>query len=152
VAKQPVRLANSLLPTSALRPQVQIGLGALTVANRELIALARRPEIRDSLDLDQAMEPTHAEENRWDYLMATTQQRIIGFEPHPARDDEVGVVIAKKQEAQTYLSQHLAGNAAVSAWYWVSSGTVGFSRMERATRRLAQKGIKFAGRMLRSFD
>jgi hypothetical protein len=46
------------------------------------------------------------------------------------------------------LRTHLHPKHRVSEWLWVSHGRTSFSKMEKATRRLAQEGIRYVGRSL----
>jgi hypothetical protein len=74
----------------------------------------------------------------------------VALEPHHATDSEVSVVIAKKRHAADQMRAHLQPQFKVSAWLWVSHGRTCFSRMERATKRLAQEGIQYVGGSLRN--
>ncbi len=144
-------LSTALVTTSALRLLVQQGLGALVAADRGLIAVGERPKVGDSIDFDSATRPEFPQSHRWDYLMSVpAAAQIVGLEPHTAKDSEINVVIAKKQNAQAYLRGHLHAKHRVAKWIWVTHGTVGFSKMERARRLLDQSGIAFEGRLLRS--
>jgi hypothetical protein len=109
--------------------------------------------VHDSLDLDAATSAEHPEANRWDYILSVrANDNLVGVEPHSARDDQVTTVIAKKQHSAQVLRDHLKAGSRVSAWIWVSSGRVKFSKMDPAIRRLDQNGIRFAGTIIRSFD
>lgn len=148
-----LRLATAFVDASALRALVREGLGALKDGDIQLIALELRTSVRDSLDLDAAAREQHPNANRWDYLVALRDRHeIVGVEPHSARDDQISVVIAKKREAMNYLSIHFRAGVAVSRWYWITRGQVGFSKMDRARRSLDQNGITFRGRALRDFN
>lgn len=152
MATRPVLIGQALAVGSALRPHVRNGLGALSGGDRGLIAATERPRVGDSLNLDLAMQPEFPEAHRWDYLLSIPNiAQIVGVEPHTARDDEINVVISKRRNAVDYLRDHLPAHHRVSQWYWLSSGPVRFSKMERARRLLDQNGIRFEGRMLRSF-
>jgi hypothetical protein len=123
----------------------------MTAAHAGLIAEAERRRVGDSLDLDEATKYEFPEANRWDYILSVPVYRhIVGVEPHPANDSEIDVVIAKKHHAVNYLRAHLTPGHRVAKWFWVTSGSTRFGRMERARRRLDQHGIAFAGRTLRS--
>lgn len=152
MAKKSFLLANALHSSSHLRGSVAAGIGALPKSERSLIAQDQRSRVGDSLDLDEASRAEHPNSNRWDYLLSLADcSQIIGLEPHSARDDEIGTVIAKKRQALQYLQQHLPSNRAVRRWYWVSPGPVRFAITEKAIRRLSQAGITFAGRLVRDF-
>ncbi len=136
---------------SWLRTQVEAGLGAVSSKDAKLIAASERARVGDSVDLDQATMKQHPEMNRWDYLLSVPDvSQIVGMEPHAARDREIDVVIRKKQVAAVFLREHLRAGQRVTRWIWVTRSHVGFSRMDSARRRLAQHGIEFAGRELKS--
>jgi len=129
---------------------VETGLHALASVDTKLIAEVERAKFADSLDLDEASKGDLPDSPRWDYLLSLPEEaQIIGLEPHTARDAEISVVIAKKEIARTYLRSHFLEGRHVARWIWVSHGTVGFSRMEVAQRRLAQRGIEFTRRLTR---
>jgi hypothetical protein len=118
-----------------------------------LIATAARLDVGDSLNLDAAMRIDFPQANRWDYLLSVPGiKQIIGLEPHSARDSEISVVIAKKQQEIEYLRDHLPPNHRVAKWLWVSRGHTSFSKMESARRRLDQAGIVYEGQMINSFS
>lgn len=143
-------LKTALHDSSTLQKHVKTGAGAVAPGHIRLVAEAERSKIGDSLDLDAATKSEFPEANRWDYVISLPALGlIIGVEPHAARDSEINVVIAKKKHAIQYLQSHLRDGYRVTKWFWVSSGTVGFSRMERARRILDQNGIAFEGRVLR---
>jgi hypothetical protein len=148
--KYPLLLTTALKSGSSLQPEIRPGLDALIKADRQLVAESERPKVGDSLDLDAATVQEFPNDHRWDYLLSVpAASRIIGVEPHSAKDSEIRVVIAKKSAAVVYLRDHLVSPHRIAAWYWVCQGAVGFSRMERARRILDQAGIEFAGRALR---
>ncbi len=144
-------LKAALNEKSRLRNLVQPGMAAFANVDLKLIAKEQRTRIGDSLDLDAAAKDEHPESNRWDYIVSIPDlKELIGIEPHSAKDSEISVVIAKRRHATQYLRNHLQGGYRVTRWFWVSHGTVSFSKMDRARRRLDQNGIAFAGRMLRN--
>lgn len=135
-----------------MRDIVQVGMAAFANADVRLIAEDQRTRIGDSLDLDAASKDEDPESNRWDYIVSIPDlAEFIGIEPHSAKDSEISVVIAKRKHATEYLRNHLEDGYRIIRWFWVSHGTVSFSKMDRARRRLDQNGIAFAGRMLRNF-
>lgn len=147
-----VHLMKFLRPGSRLRALVQAGMGAFANIDVKLIAEDQRPRIGDSLDLDSASRDECPQEHRWDYIVSVPDRKeLAGIEPHRARDSEISVVVAKKKQAIACLRSHLQNDCRVARWYWVSPGTVSFSRMDRARRRLDQNGIAFVGRVLRDF-
>lgn len=153
MASRAVLLGSVFLTGSSLLDQVRPGLGALSRVDRRLLAETERQKVGDSIDLDEATRDAHPNANRWDYLLSIpSASLIVGVEPHPARDSEIPVVIAKKTQAVDVLRDHLPPRHRVAKWFWVSRGSVRFSAMERAKRLLDQNGIAFKGRLLTSFD
>jgi hypothetical protein len=145
-------LKEALNKTSPLRGLVQVGMGAFAARDIKLIAEDQRSRIGDSLDLDAASRGEHPDANRWDYIISIPDsQRFVGIEPHTAKDDQISVVIQKKEHAIHYLRSHFRESHRITRWYWVTHGTVSFSKMDRARRRLDEKGIEFVGRKLRTF-
>lgn len=143
-------LSNALKPSSPLLRLVLTGLGAVLPADCKLIAIGERGKVGDSIDLDSATRTAQPNAHRWDYILSIPSRgKLIGLEPHSASDGEVKVVIKKKQNAQTYLRTQLHGNYSVAEWYWVTRGSVGFSRMSKSVRALSANGIGFSGRLLK---
>ena len=132
--------------------QIELGFVALG-KNIDLIHKDARSLVGDSLDLDEASREEFPQDNRWDYLLSVPEmEKIVGLEPHSAKDDQVSVVIKKKKNAESYLLSHLKVGVKIANWYWVSRGKVTFSRMDRVRRSLDQNGIEFRGRQLRTFE
>jgi hypothetical protein len=137
---------------SPLRELVRAGMAAFAKEDVKLVAEAERSRIGDSLDLDAASRDEFPQANRWDYILSVPDLgEIVGIEPHTAKDSEISAVIAKKNHATQYLRNHLQEGNRVARWFWVSHGTVSFSKMDRARRRLDQNGITFCGRKLLTF-
>ncbi len=152
MARQDLRLKTALRSASPLQRYVRDGAAAIAKADLRLVAEGERARIGDSLNLDAASRDELPQLHRWDYIVSVPDlAQLVGLEPHAAKDSEVSVVIAKKQQAAVYLRSHLEDGRRVTRWFWVTSGPVGFSRMDRARRRLDQNGIAFVGRQLRSF-
>lgn len=106
-----------------------------------------RSAFSDSLDLDDALRSDHPREHRWDYLLGHgSSRRVIGIEPHSAKDDEVDTVIAKKKAALAQMRKHLRSGAVIAAWIWVSSKNDRFADTEVIRRRLDHHGIRFVGK------
>jgi hypothetical protein len=146
-------LRDSLNAASALRERVRDGLGALKSADRSYVHASLRTAFADSLDTDEAFRVGHDTENRWDYLLGHERsRRIVGLEPHTASDKEVSTVIKKRARTLEHLRGHLKPGRRVAAWYWVASGTVNFTIMDkaviqprfRAVRRDERRGVTTA--------
>lgn len=142
-----------LTATSSLRPLVEDGVQALLREHRGMITEDIRSSFTDSLDIDDGLKKGREQENRWDYLLGhEPSQTIVAIEPHSAKNDQISTVIAKRRRALDQLRDHLRPGVAVLRWYWVASGRVDFSPLDKATFRLANNGITFIGRALRRKD
>ena len=143
-AKTPVRVA--LVMDSSLRPLVVDGMGAIKAAHRDYFELAIRAAFADSLDLDEALQQGHEQENRWDYLLGHSPSGdIVAVEPHSAKQDEVTTVIKKRTAARKHLNGHMRDGVRIVKWLWVASGRVHFADTEKVRRLLDQNGIEFVG-------
>lgn len=148
-----IRLKTALNEDSPLRALVRGGMGAFIELDHRLVAEDQRSKVGDSLDLDAASRQEHPQANRWDYIVSIPDlEQLVGIEPHSAKDSEISVVVSKKKNATEYLRNHLQPGYRITRWFWVSHGTVSFSKMDRARRRLDQNGIAFVGRLLRTFE
>ena len=142
--KTPVRVA--LLVDSPLRFLVVDGLGAVNAAHRDCFEGAIRRDFSDSLDLDEALQEGHEQENRWDYLLGHSPSgELVAVEPHSAKQDEITTVIKKRAAAREQLKSHLRDGVRIVKWLWVASGKVHFADTERVRRLLDQNGIEFVG-------
>jgi hypothetical protein len=146
-ATTPLRAA--LEPKSHLVPLVKDGIQAVEKGHRDYFEEAIRTDFGDSLEFDEAMLEEFPDDNRWDYLLGHTPTgRLIGVEPHSAKQDEVSTVIKKRKAAGEHLKGHLKEGKHVHAWIWVASGTVHFLDIDKQSLRLADAGIKFAGKQV----
>lgn len=140
----------SLVASSRLRPLVQDGIQAVKRGrDRALIEEDIRPSFGDSLDIDDAFRKGHESENRWDFLLGHTPSgKIIALEPHSAANKTISTVIRKRESALLRLRDHLRSGVFVREWFWVASGKVDFTPMDKAVARLADNGIRFVGKRL----
>jgi hypothetical protein len=141
----PIRQA--LLASSDLQPLVCDGLQALERPHRAFIDVEIRTAFGDSLDIDKAFQKGHEAENRWDYLLGHEESRkIIGLEPHTANNKEISTVIKKRQASLRHVRDHLKAGIFVAEWFWVASGKVDFTPLDKAITRLNENGIRFVGK------
>ena len=143
----PIRRA--LAASSRLHALTKDGLQPLKRTDRALIAEEIRDSFTDSLDVDEAFRPTNPEENRWDYLLGHDESReIVALEPHSAHNSQVGTVIRKREASRRHLRDHLKPGVVVAAWFWVASGKVDFTPMDKAITQLTENGIAFVGKQV----
>jgi hypothetical protein len=112
-------------------------------AHRQRLYSGIRNTIADSLDLDKATQPDHAQESRWDYLLGHTPSvSIVALEPHSAEQDQTTKIIDKKKAAQQQLSSQLKPGNRIAAWIWVASSKIFSADPEKVRLRIAQEGIR----------
>ena len=141
----PIRTA--LVKSSRLQDLVKDGLQALRSVDRALIDEDVREAFVDSLDIDKAFEEGHEQENRWDYLLGHEKSgKIVALEPHTANNHEISTVIKKRAKSIEHLRDHWNPGVYVSEWFWVASGKVDFTSLDKAVARLSQNGIGFVGK------
>ncbi len=129
---------------SSLRAEVKTGLGAVERAHLDRFHESVRSLFSDSLDIDKNLQKGREGENRWDYLLGHDRSKsVIAVEPHSAKQQEVSVVIRKKEMARGQLAPHLVDGAKIVKWIWVASGRNQFASTEKARLQLDQKGIEF---------
>lgn len=144
-----VSLESALQKESGLRASVKKNMDAIQAADRDMILESERQKIVDAIDLDAATAQEYPRSHRWDYIICASSA-LIGIEPHPAQDDQLRDIVEKRRHAKMVLDNELVDGVKVSRWIWVTRGRVKFSQMEKARRFLAQNGIEFAGRLIRS--
>ena len=137
-------VAKALKKDSKLRSVVQSGIQAIEKKDRDCMHVASRKRVVDSLYLDKALQPDHANDFRWDYIVSTGT--LYGIETHSATTHEISVVIGKKKWAVARMREHLNDGQFVTAWYWVASGRVDFPDTGKVRRRLNQEGIELPGK------
>ena len=148
----PGSVAAALRAGSSLRPSVRTGLEALKAADRKRIDRSVRDRFVDGIDVDEALRLRHPVERRWDYVLGDGDGgRLIGMEPHPAESGEVSVVIDKKRNTERWLGDHLRDGRHVARWLWVGTGKASLPLGGKARLRLAQHGIAFAGKTVKTF-
>jgi len=141
----PIR--SGLVASSRLQVLVKDGVQALKRGDRTFIEEPMRGAFSDSLDIDKAFEEGHEQENRWDYLLGHRESgKIVGLEPHTASNKHLATVIKKRAASLRHLREHLKSGVFVAEWFWVASGKVDFTPMEKAVTRLNENGIRFVGK------
>lgn len=141
---------DALAPGTALVAAVHPGKRALRRGDRERVVESAAARIVDSLDLDTQTAAERGRENRWDYLLGTTQSSLplIAVEVHPANTGQVKVLIAKKRAAEAVLRSVLKPGQTVKRWYWIASGKTVITRNTPESRMLDAAGIRLVGSQL----
>lgn len=111
--------------------------------------------LRGSADIDAAHQALSPNENRWDFAIGVRHANwgedfIYWVEIHTANDKEVGVVLRKLEWLKRWLvSDGQLLDKFERDFIWVSSGATAFTADGPQSKRFAEKGLLYAGRVLR---
>jgi hypothetical protein len=139
--------------TPALQGAFRSGLQALKKLDRRRIRCRNPATLRGSVNLDQALQESHPNEPRWDYGIGVrdsqTIDRLIWIEVHPASSHHIQEVLAKHHWLKDWLSRSSPLlNGMGGMFVWIASGRVAIPPDSPQRKRIAQKGIRFAGECL----
>ncbi len=138
--------------TPGLEGEWRAGLQSLSGADREHIGAEDTRQLRGSVNLDAALKNSHRDDPRWDYAVGhkpinRSGEVVYWIEIHPAGSAHVGAVLAKLAWLKHWLGRSAADlNALPKVFLWVSSGRTSFTARAPQVRRLAQAGLRHAGR------
>jgi hypothetical protein len=150
-----VTFKQAVASTPNLENAWQDGLGALRREDKPHIRAEDTRQLRGSVDLDTALLPLEPDANRWDFAIGHqhTNQRaefIHWVETHTGSDKEIKVVLRKLEWLKGWLrGDGLPLAAFAREFIWVSSGHTLFTQGSGQVKTLAQKGIIYAGAVLR---
>lgn len=124
------------------------GLRALTKACKDHITVESR--ITGSVHLDEALARSHPNDPRWDYGVGVEvnqgKDKAVWIEIHPATSREVALVIRKFDWLQAWLKDDARDLKKMSGpFVWIASGKSDIPATSPDRKRLAMKGIQFAG-------
>ena len=140
-------LQKALVQSPRLVAKVCVGKQALKGEHRGLLVEEKPKQARvtDSIDLDAYHHGTAPQGCRWDYLVGIggTQAFVIAVEVHPARVNQVPVMIEKKKAAERLLKQECGRSPVSGLWHWLASGSVDMSSAGNAKHQLSEAGIAF---------
>jgi len=146
-----MKFREAVEATSGLSEAYEAGLKALAAVDRSRITVANEGSLCGSVNLDTALRRgARAHEHVWDYGVCHATdgyQGIHWIEVHPASDHGVTDLLDKF----AWLTQWLASDGSrlrrmTVAFIWISSGKTTFTKTSSSARRLAQKGVRSAGR------
>jgi hypothetical protein len=150
-----VTFKEALAQTPNLESAWRPGLQALRAEDRPHIRAEDTRRLRGSADVDTALQLVEPQANRWDFAIGhqhTNQhgEFIYWVETHTGSDNQVKAVLKKLE----WLKQWLGGGGQQLAKFdgefmWVSSGHTLFTKGSAQVKTLAQKGIIYAGAVLR---
>ena len=127
---------------------VKAGKQALTKEHRSRIQTKATTKILASIDFDAATRPQFPRHARWDYLLevkpAGAPAKTIAVEFHSV---ELTSLLKKRCESKEILVSECEPVPNISEWILLPEGdTGGYANTVR--RKLAQQGIRTAGRLL----
>ena len=124
------------------------GLGALKQTDKSHLSKKRVSKLLGSIDIDKALKPSRPNEYIWDYLVGVNvgnKTHVHWIEIHPASSSGNIAEIASKME---WLVNWMKTTPLIKyprSIVWVASGKSVFNSRSPALKKLANRGLKFAG-------
>jgi hypothetical protein len=141
--------------TPHLNEAWQPGLQALRAEDRSHVQAEDTRQLRGSADVDAALRRSESNANRWDFAIGHqhtnfSAEFIYWVEIHTGSDDQINVVLRKLEWLKNWLRHdgHRL-DPFKRDFIWVSSGHTLFTKGSAQVKTLAQKGVIYAGAVLR---
>lgn len=145
--------------TKSLADAYRPGLQALKDVDRRRIECENTQILAGSVDLDGALVDSHPEDPRWDYGIGICKgrnpDRVIWVEVHPASSTHIQDMLNKLDWLKRWLAasapllKKMTDEKKEKTYVWVASGRVHLLPNSPQRRKLAARGIHFAGSRLR---
>ena len=149
-----MRFKEAVRQTKGLESAYRDGLQALKRTHRSQVVCGDSRKLAGSVNLDDSLAESHVDDPRWDYGLAVSTEahrdNVFWLEVHPATPGDVKTVLQELNWLLEWL--HATApllNALPRESVWVASGSVGIPANSPQRRRIAQAGIRFAGKVLR---
>lgn len=146
---------EAITQTPNLKTAWQPGLQALRAEDKPHVKAEDTRRLCGSADVDTALLAREPNANRWDFAIGYQHANrgadfIYWVETHTGSDEQIKVVLRKLEWLKNWLRQdgrHLAKFDRDMTW--VSSGHTLFTKGSAQVKALAQKGLIYAGAVLR---
>jgi len=150
-----VTFKEAVRQTPDLETAWQPGLQALRAEDKPHIKPEDPRLLSGSADVDSALMPKEPQANRWDFAIGyrhtnRKDEFIYWVETHTGSDAQIKVVLKKLEWLKTWMR----GDGRRLGQFdrdivWVSSGRTLFTKGSAQVKLLAQKGLIYAGAVLR---
>jgi hypothetical protein len=144
-----MKFVDAVNKTKEISSAYRVGLKAIENTHRNRIKYGTSKNITGSVNLDDALRLSHPTEPRWDYgigYLMHNSEKIHWVEFHPASSGHIEEVLNKLEWLKNWLQSSATKlNAMPKRFVWVASGKVHLPRNSPQRRRLAEKGLFFAG-------
>lgn len=132
------------------------GLQALRKKDRERITHSKSRRLAGSVNLDEALERSDPNGNRWDYGIGVKREggkeEVFWVEVHPASTSHVPEMLDKLAWLKKWLdtkAPELRMLTAKDGYVWIASGGVAIRKKTQHARLLNQAGLRFPQEHLR---
>jgi hypothetical protein len=119
------------------------GLNALG-QDRSKVSATNPRQLNGSVDIDSCTKERYPNENRWDYALSYND-KVYFVEVHPAKMDEIDVMLRKLQWLKDWLVRYAphmnALEKALPAYYWIQSGKYSIPKTAPQYRKISQNGL-----------
>jgi hypothetical protein len=150
-----VSFRDALAQTPNLEKAWQHGLQALRAEDRRHIKPEDPRRLGGSADIDAALLEKEPQANRWDFAIGyqhsnRREECIYWVETHTGSDEQIQVVLKKLEWLKNWLRRDGRPLARFERdIIWISSGHTRFTKGSAQVKILAQKGLIYAGAILR---
>jgi hypothetical protein len=146
--------AAAIDATPHLQGQLKAGLQALPARDHANLATSNPRRLVGSVFVDDALKTVYPQANRWDYAIATVDDKgketVHWVEVHGAQNEtDAKELIRKRKWLETWWSgdgRQIAALKPRVIVYLSSSGSVGLSKLTPVYRQLAELGMLPKGR------
>jgi len=148
-----MRFKRAVENTQGLEQAYRPGLQALQRGDRSRILCRDSHMVTGSVNLDCALATILPDDPRWDYgvgvIARTPSETVVWIEVHPASSHHVDEVLRKLIWLKNWLRTDAPQLGAMPREFvWIASGQVAMQANSPQRRRLAAKGLRFAGSCL----
>jgi hypothetical protein len=150
-----VTFEEAIEQTPGLETAWRPGLQALRAEDRPHIKPEDPRRLRGSADVDTALRHRDPQANRWDFAIGyqhvdRLDEFVYSVETHTGSDDQINAVLKKFEWLKGWLREEGRSLASFDGdMVWVSSGHTLFTKGSAQVKTLAQKGLIYAGAVLR---
>lgn len=141
-------LVDDVNATAHLEGALCLGLGALRQFDRQHISKNKSTKLSGSVDIEKALKPSQPQAHTWDYLVGVHENnrtRIHWIEVHPASSTgNIAEVEAKMSWLMNWMKATPLAQYPRSV-VWIASGKSVFNSRNLGLKKMASRGLRFAG-------
>jgi hypothetical protein len=138
--------------TEEIEAAYRSGLQALSAVDRARIDCTETRKLAGSINLDAELQTRYPNDSRWDYGVAWREaedDQVFWLEVHPANSKHVDDVLKKMEWLRNWLRENAPLLKQMQGIFiWVATGAVALPNNSPQRKRIAARGLHFAGSRL----